>query len=479
MPLIQIFGCVSLIGVVASLVQAQTIQVVGATIEENQQVAGRNRLVLAATGNVDQNVSVTVTAGNADFEYIRVRPQRGFSRPGVPFPSGAILLSVSESGSGVISRISEITMLPTSPQAELVISSVQISGSLSRPSGALATIVAPVVSQLDVGGNIVAEITSGPRLFPSDNNSTIVRVQSLTGSILGNVTALYGPIDSIQAPNGSIGSAAIPTTIRGAGLVQSVRARSLAQGSTIIAGSLTQNYVFGTSSTAPGGLAGQIIINPSNNAGNAWTGSVQPRGSSSALLTPRPNYTATTASLGGGSVGLVPFRLHREDTVITPYPLLPDPNPPLLNSEFCARVFESCDNCLPVRPHPAPFQFSPRTISLSYYGPIRAETPGTIPVNVYIEDSSGNVNTATDYGAVMEATITSGSSGSVNRTLVLRGLNQVMLIPGVYHVRPKITGDARPCAMACPLARPPLRSIGPAKATISSLRSWAIATSTA
>ena len=354
------------VGAAVGLAQAQTIQISGGTTEENRQVSGRNRLVIAATGNPDGTVSVTVSAGTVDFEYIRVRPQRGTGQV-----NGSILLLVRESGSGIISRISEITMLPTTPQAELLIGNVTMNGSISTPSGALATIAAPVVGELDVSGDIVAQITSGPRLFTSATDSTINRIRTFSGSILGSVTDLYGPINTISAA-GSIGSAATPTTIRGSGLVQSVTAQSLADGSTIIAGSLTQNYIFGTSSIS--GLAGQVIINPASNGGT-WSGNVRAIGSASSVLSPRPNYSAHATDLGGGAVGLVPFRLHREDTAISP--AADNSDSPLLNSEFCGKTYLSCDNCTPVRPNPTPFHFAPRHISLNYYGPIRAETPGT------------------------------------------------------------------------------------------------------
>ena len=393
----------------AALAEAQTIQVSGGTIEENQQVSGRNRLVIAATGNPDGNVTVTVSAGTVDFEYIRLRPQRGAGQA-----NGSILLLVRETGSGVISRISEITMLPTTRQAELLIGNVVISGSISTPSGALATVAAPVVGELDVFGDIVAQVTSGPRLFSSETDSTINLLRSRGGSILGSVTALNGPINTISAA-GSIGSPAIPTTIRGAGLVQTVTARSLAQGSTIIAGSLTQNYVFGTSGTAPGGLAGQIIINPSNSAGNAWTGSVQPRGSSSALLTPIPNYSATTASLGGGSVGLVPYNLHDSSCNPPQLAVLPPTRIPPSNPPADTRIFLASNFSHSAAPN--------REITLEWYGPVYAAA-GTPPVSIFRADENGNP-AITDQAGAFSYTYQQGPAapgtpfGAANRRITL------------------------------------------------------------
>lgn len=106
-------------------------------------------------------------------------------------------------------------------------------------------------------------------------------------------------------------------------------------------------------------------------------------------------------------------------------------------------MFGSCDNCLPERPNPAAFHFQSRTIKLAFDGPIKAETPGTIPVSVFIEDAAGQVTTVNDYANSMAFEIVDDPTGIEKSVLVLRGLNQVTLIPGVYHVRPKVTGTDR------------------------------------
>lgn len=141
--------------------------------------------------------------------------------------------------------------------------------------------------------------------------------------------------------------------------------------------------------------------------------------------------------------GPPPYLLRRSDSGISPSADPSNPGRPLLNSELCARVFQSCDNCLPQRPDPAPFHFQARTISLTFDGPIRAEAPGTIPVNVFIEDAAGQVTTVNDYANSMAFEIVDDPNGIEKCVLVLRGLSQVTLIPGVYHVRPKLTGSER------------------------------------
>jgi hypothetical protein len=61
-----------------------------------------------------------------------------------------------------------------------------------------------------------------------------------------------------------------------------------------------------------GNLAGQIIINAGNATSTAWQGDVSANGTT---ITTDPYYSNTSASLGGGSVGLAPFHLHDEDCI--------------------------------------------------------------------------------------------------------------------------------------------------------------------
>ncbi len=143
------------------------------------------------------------------------------------------------------------------------------------------------------------------------------------------------------------------------------------------------------------------------------------------------------------SFGPPPYTLERSLSGASPSADPANPSRPLLNSELCSRVFGSCDNCLPERPNPAAFHFQSRTIKLAFDGPIKAETPGTIPVSVFIEDAAGQVTTVNDYANSMAFEIVDDPTGIEKSVLVLRGLNQVTLIPGVYHVRPKVTGTDR------------------------------------
>jgi hypothetical protein len=63
-----------------------------------------------------------------------------------------------------------------------------------------------------------------------------------------------------------------------------------------------------------GGLTSQITVNRDNLSGGTWTAPIKigPNGNPSQVVLSNPGYTQTAASLGGGSVGLVPFALHDE-----------------------------------------------------------------------------------------------------------------------------------------------------------------------
>jgi hypothetical protein len=62
------------------------------------------------------------------------------------------------------------------------------------------------------------------------------------------------------------------------------------------------------------GLAGQIIINADNAAGGSWTSPVRvgQGGDPNQIVINSPSYASSPAQLGGGAIGLVPFRLHNQ-----------------------------------------------------------------------------------------------------------------------------------------------------------------------
>lgn len=78
---------------------------------------------------------------------------------------------------------------------------------------------------------------------------------------------------------------------------------TIGRAATLASGNL---FSFGTS-----GLLGQVVVNQ-NDASATWSGAAAV-GSTS--LSPVPDYANLSASLGGGAIGVGPYRLHREDCV--------------------------------------------------------------------------------------------------------------------------------------------------------------------
>lgn len=214
------------------------------------------------------------------------------------------------------------------------------------------------------GGAITADIQSGPRLF--GGNSPIQRVQSIGSDVLGHIYAPSGPIFEVSA-SGTIGASGNSIDIWSRDENRKLQADAiyanidtkfnsgtgdlwhLATTAGSFAGSINTRHIDGPNSgdgltiagnldadivasgqidelidiagsiTSAGsitagssGLAGQIIINSGNATSNAWAGSVTV---GTTTLSPVPNYATTSASLGGGAVGLAPFRLHYENCI--------------------------------------------------------------------------------------------------------------------------------------------------------------------
>ncbi len=84
-----------------------------------------------------------------------------------------------------------------------------------------------------------------------------------------------------------------------------------------------------------GGLGGQVVVNNFGGAG-VWQGTVRVGGS---LLVPTPNYNATSATIGGGAVGLVPFTVHSSDSFPTGGQILVEATAPTLANPLLVRHY--------------------------------------------------------------------------------------------------------------------------------------------
>ncbi|MGD9693714.1 MAG: hypothetical protein AB7R63_04125 [Phycisphaerales bacterium] len=144
-------------------------------------------------------------------------------------------------------------------------------------------------------GYIYAEIDANK--YNSNGTSDIGRIRAKSG-VFGNINARqFADIAGAQNPPGLFateGDLDATVTLTGA-LDREI----------IIGKSLTSTASISVPSIAPGG---QITIN-NLGASHTWSGAVTVNGSA---LTNPPYYTNLASSIGGGSVGLATFALHRQ-----------------------------------------------------------------------------------------------------------------------------------------------------------------------
>ncbi|MDX2130753.1 MAG: hypothetical protein SFY69_01715 [Planctomycetota bacterium] len=160
------------------------------------------------------------------------------------------------------------------------------------------------------------------------------------------------------------------------------------------------------------GLQGQIIVNASN-GGGSWVGNVVV---GTTTLVPEPDYTQTSASIGGGAVGQVRFRLHDEDCSPANTPSSP---PEILNSKFCGRIAGQEEY-----------------ITLRFYGPVRVDHTSASPVTIRAD---GTPSVLSERATA--AFLTRSSTGAASREVEIRGSNLRRLLPGVYRIRPVTTAS--------------------------------------
>jgi hypothetical protein len=87
----------------------------------------------------------------------------------------------------------------------------------------------------------------------------------------------------------------------------SVINRILENADIVVTRNLAGSIVVTNGNTSTNGLRGQVIAN-AGNTGGTWTGSASTGGTSLASI---PYYTTVLDPLGGGAVGLVPYRIHQ------------------------------------------------------------------------------------------------------------------------------------------------------------------------
>jgi len=237
----------------------------------------------------------------------------------------------------------------SSPKGDLWIGDINIAGSVGDAANpSQDSIIAQSINDITAGGDIAATITStGSAQVPGATGT----FRSTGGKILGTITA-NGTLGLLNA-SGDIGTSSAPLSIiarsgiisvignnafvdlqanafggtgslgrietRTGDLSGIIKAHSLAGGfnpneeAIKVAGALRANVEVQTSidkAIRCGSLVGQVTANRAN-SGAGWNQNVIVN---NATLSPVPAYSATSASLGGGAVGLVPFRVYSADS---------------------------------------------------------------------------------------------------------------------------------------------------------------------
>lgn len=152
-------------------------------------------------------------------------------------------------------------------------------------------------------------------------------------------------------------------------------------------------------------LQGQVIINTSNGSGD-WVGDVIVDGTTLS----GPNYTQTSAAIGGGAVGLAPFNLH-------------------------------ASNCVPV--HDTTVTSEPSSVTLSHYGPVEKHgDQGGLEIKIQrhpINISCANCEDVTDD-------FTWEYSSSERDITITPNMGEAFEDGYEYHITPIVTGDT---TLAC------------------------------
>ncbi len=202
-----------------------------------------------------------------------------------------------------------------------------------------SSLYADITTLANGGVGVTGEIrtTSGP--FVGSLNTAALRS---TGTGEPGVLSIFGDLDADVTIVGAVSNEnnGLPVINVGGNFVAG---RRLIVGTSLNAGAEIRI-------NASQGLKGQALIN-FNNWAHAWNGPVRVGG---ALLGPIPEYSQTSASLGGGSVGQAPFALHGSD-------------------------------CLPVRGAVISGGAAPdinNPILMRHYGPVTWVSGGTPPVTV-------------------------------------------------------------------------------------------------
>ncbi|MCC6970205.1 MAG: hypothetical protein IT434_08280 [Phycisphaerales bacterium] len=181
------------------------------------------------------------------------------------------------------------------------------------------------------------------------------------------------------------------------------------------------------------GLAGQIIINAANNSGTWASGDIVFYGRKSdstwpetqRLQSTNPEYTQTSTDLGGGAVGVVPFKLHNNDC--TPV------NNASSHGWLLVTEFK--------RPNPS--GVDPKSIKLRFYGPVRTDAAAEDEFQPVIIEQLPDGGNPIDLTESCDILVKRNSDPGWSREIEITGKEGRGFLHGIYRITPRTTGTGR------------------------------------
>jgi len=172
-----------------------------------------------------------------------------------------------------------------------------------------------------------------------------------------------------------------------------------------------------------GGLQGQVIINARDDGGVWMTGDDGMLGNGSVTvggvsLSPIPWYDQTSASLGGGAVGVVAFSIHFKDCSSASN---------TLRDDECENYYNALRRVGPGSAWPS--------VTLRYYGPIQVVGEGK-PFTVRRKPVS---DTSCDWQDVTASFSHTMHPGGATRAILISG---PIVAPYDYLIEPRTTGES-------------------------------------
>ncbi len=313
----------------------------GSSANENSQVLG----IPALTGTIRRDIGMTNQRPYIVVNNLQVNGDLGtiaVNNINRMFVGGSVTGSISATfnsiagGGGTLNNAVVAGDVSGSVNVDGPLSSLSVGGVLGLDTGAVVNVPRGNIEKLSAG-TLKASV------------NTVFDINSLSATnIVGSIACR-----NVSTSSTSSSGISVSGTINGNIMVRS----------SLVTGSQVSTPV----------LSGQIFLNASN-AGGVWAGDVS---INSATLSPKNAYTAKSADIGGGAVGLVPFRLHATDSV-----------PGVAGSPGGALPFGGVRN-------------GSQTIRLRHYGPVKVGVSGA-PVKVeYLAPYTSvwqNVTTQFTYG---------------------------------------------------------------------------------